>query len=63
MEYIQALGLINERLASMADEVVEVVVGIPLLIKGGKQNENHKSMHYCIFHVFQDSHAAVCMEG
>ena len=36
MEYIQALGLINERLASMADEVVEVVVGIPLLIKGGK---------------------------
>lgn len=34
MEYIKALGLINERLALMANEVVEVVVGIPLVLKG-----------------------------
>ncbi len=31
--YIQALGKINERLAAMADKVIEVVVGIPLTIK------------------------------
>lgn len=36
MEYIQALGSINERLAAMADTVIEVVVGIPLTIKEGK---------------------------
>lgn len=33
MEYIRAMGDINSRLAAMADEVVEVVAGIPLLIK------------------------------
>lgn len=32
--YQKALGSINERLAAMADRVVEVVAGIPLLIKG-----------------------------
>lgn len=31
--YIRALGLVNERLSDMADEVWEVVVGIPLLLK------------------------------
>lgn len=36
MEYMRALGSINERLAVMADRVVEVVVGIPLTIKEGK---------------------------
>ena len=36
MEYIRAMGNINEKLALMADEVVEVVVGIPLTIKEGK---------------------------
>ena len=36
MEYIRAMGSINEKLALMADEVVEVVVGIPLTIKEGK---------------------------
>lgn len=36
MAYIRALGRINERLAAMADEVVEVVVGIPLVIKRAK---------------------------
>ena len=35
MEYLQAIGSINERLADMADEVIEVVVGIPVVIKGG----------------------------
>ena len=33
MAYIRAMGRINEILADMADEVVEVVVGIPLVIK------------------------------
>ena len=33
MAYIRALGRINEYLADMADEVVEVVVGIPIFIK------------------------------
>lgn len=33
MAYIAALGTINRRLAEMADEVVEVVAGIPLLLK------------------------------
>lgn len=33
MEYIEALGRINERLAAVADEVVEVVAGIPQRIK------------------------------
>lgn len=33
MEYIEALGRINERLAAVADEVVEIVAGIPQRIK------------------------------
>lgn len=33
MEYIRALGNINERLAAMADEVIEVVAGIPVFVK------------------------------
>ena len=33
MEYIRAMGKINEKLAQMADEVIEVVVGIPVEIK------------------------------
>lgn len=33
MEYIRAMGEINTRLAAMAEEVVEVVAGIPILIK------------------------------
>ena len=36
MEYLRAIGSINEKLADMADEVIEVVVGITLVIKGGK---------------------------
>lgn len=35
MEYIEALGRINERLAAEADEVVEVIAGIPQRIKPG----------------------------
>lgn len=38
MEYMKAMGRINEELAVMADEVVEVVVGIPIVVKG-KQND------------------------
>lgn len=34
MAYLCAMGKINERLAAMADEVVEVVAGIPLAVKG-----------------------------
>lgn len=33
MEYIRAMGKINELLASMADCVIEVVAGIPITIK------------------------------
>lgn len=33
MDYIHAMGEINRRLAAMADQVVEVVAGIPLVIK------------------------------
>lgn len=33
MAYIRAMGRINQKLAELADEVVEVVVGIPFMIK------------------------------
>lgn len=33
MAYIRAMGIINKMLAERADEVVEVVVGIPVVIK------------------------------
>ncbi len=33
-EYLKALSFVNKQLAIMADEVYEVVVGIPLKIKG-----------------------------
>ena len=33
MEYIRALGRIHEKLAKMADAVIEVVVGIPVIVK------------------------------
>ena len=33
MEYIRAMGKLNQRLADLADQVVEVVVGIPVIIK------------------------------
>lgn len=36
MEYIRAMGLINRRLAAKADKVIEVVVGIPVIVKEGK---------------------------
>ena len=32
-EYIKALGMINRQLAEMADQVVEVVCGIPVILK------------------------------
>lgn len=35
MAYIRAMGRINRRLAAMADEVVEVAAGIPVVIKAG----------------------------
>lgn len=36
MEYIKAMGVINVRLAEMADKVIEVVVGIPVIVKEGR---------------------------
>lgn len=33
MEYIRAMGKLNRRLADLADQVVEVVAGIPVIIK------------------------------
>lgn len=35
MEYIRALGSVNRRLAVLADQVIEVVAGIPVFIKNG----------------------------
>ncbi len=35
MEYLSALGRINQELAGLADEVIEVVAGIPLVMKKG----------------------------
>lgn len=35
LEYIEAMGQVNEKLAAMADKVIEVVVGIPITIKEG----------------------------
>lgn len=35
MEYIKILGCINERLSEIADQVIEVVVGIPVILKEG----------------------------
>ncbi len=37
--YIRALGCINQALAALADEVIEVVVGIPVTLKS-KQEES-----------------------
>lgn len=37
MAYIRAMARVNEKLAAMADEVVEVVAGIPVVIKKGSQ--------------------------
>lgn len=36
MEYIKAMGSINEKLTSMADKVIEIVVGISVVVKEGK---------------------------
>lgn len=33
MEYIYAMGMINQRLAALCDQAVEVVAGIPLMLK------------------------------
>lgn len=33
MEYIRLMGCLNQKLASAADRVVEVVYGIPVLLK------------------------------
>ncbi|MBO6010415.1 MAG: bifunctional adenosylcobinamide kinase/adenosylcobinamide-phosphate guanylyltransferase [Oscillospiraceae bacterium] len=33
-EYVRALGEINARLAAMADTVIEMVAGIPIVLKG-----------------------------
>lgn len=37
MAYLRAMGRINEELAAMADEVVEVVAGIPVPLKKGQK--------------------------
>ena len=37
MEYIETLGKINEKLAAKADQVIEVVVGIPIILKEGRE--------------------------
>lgn len=34
MEYLRTMGNVNTRLCKMADAVIEVVVGIPVLLKG-----------------------------
>ena len=39
MEYLRLLGKLNQKLAGIADEVVEVVCGIPVIWKKGKSYE------------------------
>lgn len=34
MEYLEALGKINQQLEAMSEKVIEVVVGIPVILKG-----------------------------
>lgn len=46
MAYIRAMGSINQKLAELADEVVEVVVGIPLTVKKKEKREGGEK---CIF--------------
>jgi len=38
MEYIRAMGQINEKLAAMAERVVEVVAGIPVVIREAEED-------------------------
>ncbi len=40
VRYQEYLGKINQKLGEMADQVVEVVYGIPIWHKGGKPGEN-----------------------
>ena len=40
VRYQEYLGRINQSMGKMADEVVEVVYGIPVWLKGGKSVEN-----------------------
>lgn len=50
MAYIRAMGRINQKLAEMADEVVEVVVGIPIVIKAKSVSLKKKGKKTkCIF--------------
>ena len=50
MAYIRAMGHINQKLAEMADEVVEVVVGIPIVIKAKNVSLQKKGKKTkCIF--------------
>ena len=50
MAYIRAMGRINQKLAEMADEVVEVVVGIPIVIKANSVSLKKKGKKTkCIF--------------
>lgn len=48
--YIRAMGRINERLAEMADEVIEVVVGIPVVVKSSAIYRAHEERNErCMF--------------
>ena len=50
MAYIRAMGRINQKLAEMADEVVEVVDGIPIVIKAKSVSLKKKGKKTkCIF--------------
>ena len=73
MEYIRLMGCLNQKLASAADRVVEVVYGIPVLLKPSalgpgssgltlkegsvRENEQTLFLHHSNFHVFQDTYA------
>lgn len=41
MEYIRAMGLVNQSLAASAQQVVEVVAGIPVILKQGLPGLGH----------------------
>ena len=48
MEYIRLMGLLNQRLARMADRVVEVVYGIPVVLKNSNARKDLANDFSCI---------------
>ena len=59
MAYIRLLGDVNRQIAERAEQVVEVVAGIPIFIKKRGIHENFKRIRHCIFYIFKNTGATV----